>query len=156
MHILCILTIVLSCHRLMHKFHEYFGGTDVVLFDRIFSLFLPAMILQKTKTHKSHISQIMIQLKGLIWNVKVFLDNIFWLSIKPAVLYFVVNYLLLFLKTEAAARKRCKKCNPLCLVNRWRVSAGMNASGVNLFFMRENSSKRNSFIWNVKHSVARK
>ena len=74
MHILCFLTIVLSCHRLMHKFHEYFGGTDVVLFDRIFSLFLPAMILQKTKTH---ISQIMIQLVGLILNVKDVLDNIF-------------------------------------------------------------------------------
>ena len=61
---------------------------------------------------------------------------------------------MLFPKTKtgaAAAYKGCKKYNPLCFVNRWGESAAMNAPRVNLFFMRENSSKGNTFIWNTKY-----
>ena len=66
---------------------------------------------------------------------------------------------MLFPETKtgaAAAYKGCKKYNPLCFVNRWGESAAMNAPRVTLFFMRENSSKSNTFIWNIKNAFPNK
>ena len=60
---------------------------------------------------------------------------------------------MLFPKTKtgaAAAYKGCKKYNPLCFVNRWGESAGMNAPRVNLFFHEGEFFKRQHFHMEYK------